>query len=117
MKKNSVGVIGLGYVGLPLAVEFCRAGFQVFGVDDQMVDTRKYICERIDPLGVQFLRNVFRAAHPAKPDFLYDSKAEKCPKVEETARSFGLQERKRINPIERRAAINKRISVQSGNIR
>ena len=33
MKKNSVGVIGLGYVGLPLAVEFCRAGFQVFGVD------------------------------------------------------------------------------------
>ncbi|MFC1932969.1 nucleotide sugar dehydrogenase, partial [Chloroflexota bacterium] len=33
MKKNSVGVIGLGYVGLPLAVEFCRAGFKVFGVD------------------------------------------------------------------------------------
>jgi len=33
VKKNSVSVIGLGYVGLPLAVEFCRSGFQVIGVD------------------------------------------------------------------------------------
>jgi len=28
-----VGVIGLGYVGLPLAVEFAEAGFQVVGID------------------------------------------------------------------------------------
>ncbi|MBI2301405.1 MAG: nucleotide sugar dehydrogenase [Armatimonadetes bacterium] len=28
-----VGVIGLGYVGLPLAVEFARAGFTVTGID------------------------------------------------------------------------------------
>ncbi len=28
-----LGVIGLGYVGLPLAVEFAEAGFQVVGVD------------------------------------------------------------------------------------
>jgi UDP-N-acetyl-D-glucosamine dehydrogenase len=28
-----VGIIGLGYVGLPLAVEFARAGFQVLGYD------------------------------------------------------------------------------------
>jgi len=28
-----VGVVGLGYVGLPLAVEFARAGFQVTGID------------------------------------------------------------------------------------
>jgi len=28
-----VGVIGLGYVGLPLAVEFARAGFSVTGID------------------------------------------------------------------------------------
>jgi UDP-N-acetyl-D-glucosamine dehydrogenase len=28
-----IGVIGLGYVGLPLAVEFCRAGFDVTGFD------------------------------------------------------------------------------------
>jgi UDP-N-acetyl-D-mannosaminuronate dehydrogenase len=28
-----VGVAGLGYVGLPLAVELARAGFQVTGID------------------------------------------------------------------------------------
>src|SRR5437868_8441543 len=30
-----VGVIGLGYVGLPLAVEFAKAGFTVTGIDVQ----------------------------------------------------------------------------------
>src|SRR5690606_14195748 len=33
-----VGVVGLGYVGLPLAVEFARAGFHTVGVD---LDARK----------------------------------------------------------------------------
>jgi len=28
-----IGIIGLGYVGLPLAVEFCKQGFDVYGVD------------------------------------------------------------------------------------
>ena len=28
-----IGIVGLGYVGLPLAVEFARAGFQVVGYD------------------------------------------------------------------------------------
>src|SRR5450755_2380146 len=28
-----VGVVGLGYVGLPLAVEFAKAGFNVVGID------------------------------------------------------------------------------------
>src|SRR3954467_10409444 len=28
-----VGIIGLGYVGLPLAVEFANAGFAVTGID------------------------------------------------------------------------------------
>ncbi|MBV8071622.1 MAG: nucleotide sugar dehydrogenase, partial [Acidobacteriaceae bacterium] len=30
-----VGVVGLGYVGLPLAVEFAQAGFEVIGIDVQ----------------------------------------------------------------------------------
>jgi UDP-N-acetyl-D-glucosamine dehydrogenase len=29
----SVGIVGLGYVGLPLAVEFAKAGFSVTGID------------------------------------------------------------------------------------
>jgi UDP-N-acetyl-D-glucosamine dehydrogenase len=32
-KKARIGVIGLGYVGLPLATEFARAGFDVTGFD------------------------------------------------------------------------------------
>ena len=32
------GMVGLGYVGLPLALEFARCGFQVTGID---VDTAK----------------------------------------------------------------------------
>ena len=37
-RQARLGVIGLGYVGLPLAVEFARAGFSVVGYD---VDKRK----------------------------------------------------------------------------
>ncbi len=32
-RSATVGVVGLGYVGLPLAVAFARAGFRVIGVD------------------------------------------------------------------------------------
>ena len=32
-REARVGVIGLGYVGLPLAVEFARQGFEVTGFD------------------------------------------------------------------------------------
>jgi len=32
-KKAVIGVIGLGYVGLPLAVLFAERGFRVFGID------------------------------------------------------------------------------------
>ena len=37
-RSATVGVIGLGYVGLPLAIEFAKAGLTVVGVD---LDTRK----------------------------------------------------------------------------
>src|SRR5207244_6796302 len=32
-RRARVGIIGLGYVGLPLAVEFAKAGFTVTGID------------------------------------------------------------------------------------
>jgi UDP-N-acetyl-D-glucosamine dehydrogenase len=37
-RQAKVGVIGLGYVGLPLAVELAKVGFDVTGFD---VDARK----------------------------------------------------------------------------
>jgi UDP-N-acetyl-D-glucosamine dehydrogenase len=42
-RQARIGVIGLGYVGLPLVVEFARAGFDVTGFD---VDASK--CEQIN---------------------------------------------------------------------
>lgn len=32
-REAHVGIIGLGYVGLPLVIEFCKAGFNVTGFD------------------------------------------------------------------------------------
>ncbi len=37
-KSAKIGVIGLGYVGLPLAVEFTNAGYEVVGID---IDQKK----------------------------------------------------------------------------
>ena len=36
-KEIKVGVIGLGYVGLPLAVEKAKAGFRTIGFDEQAI--------------------------------------------------------------------------------
>src|SRR3954453_7231468 len=33
-----IGIVGLGYVGLPLAVDFCEAGHEVIGLD---IDARR----------------------------------------------------------------------------
>jgi UDP-N-acetyl-D-glucosamine dehydrogenase len=40
-KRARVGVVGLGYVGLPLAVEFARAGFSVTGIDVNPEKTKR----------------------------------------------------------------------------
>jgi UDP-N-acetyl-D-glucosamine dehydrogenase len=55
-KTARVGVLGLGYVGLPLAVEFAKAGFNVVGIDvqqtkvDQFNSGRSYIKDVKDDL-------------------------------------------------------------------
>src|SRR3981189_2517965 len=53
-KTARIGIIGLGYVGLPLAVEFAKAGFEVTGFD---VDLFK-----VDAInkGQSYLRDVSR---------------------------------------------------------
>ncbi|GAB4442432.1 MAG: UDP-N-acetyl-D-glucosamine 6-dehydrogenase [bacterium] len=38
LKKAALGIVGLGYVGLPLVIEFAKKGFTVFGFD---IDQRK----------------------------------------------------------------------------
>jgi UDP-N-acetyl-D-glucosamine dehydrogenase len=51
-KTAKVGIIGLGYVGLPLAVVFAEAGFEVIGIDP--------IVEKVDKInaGVSYIQDV-----------------------------------------------------------
>ncbi len=50
-KRARVGIIGLGYVGLPLAVTFARKGFRVYGIDidkkriDRLNSGKSYILD------------------------------------------------------------------------
>ena len=37
----SIGIVGLGYVGLPLAMEFAEAGIDVIGVDVDATQGRR----------------------------------------------------------------------------
>ena len=41
MKENiKIAIIGLGYVGLPLAREFCQGGAKVLGFDINMMTAK-----------------------------------------------------------------------------
>ncbi len=59
-RQAAVGVIGLGYVGLPLLIEFCKAGFPVTGLDidknkiNQLSQGRSYI-NHIPDENIRFL--------------------------------------------------------------
>jgi UDP-N-acetyl-D-glucosamine dehydrogenase len=50
-REARVGIVGLGYVGLPLAVEYAKAGFHVTGIDlsaakiDQVNAGRSYVAD------------------------------------------------------------------------
>ncbi len=40
-KNAKIGIVGLGYVGLPLALAFCNSGFKVLGVDIDNLKVKK----------------------------------------------------------------------------
>ena len=39
-KSAKICIIGLGYVGLPLVIEFAKAGFFIYGIDDNLKRVR-----------------------------------------------------------------------------
>ncbi|MEK6583898.1 MAG: nucleotide sugar dehydrogenase [Nitrospirota bacterium] len=53
-KSAKIGIIGMGYVGLPLALEFCKVGFDVTGIDldkkkiDSINNGKSYIEDSTD---------------------------------------------------------------------
>src|SRR5262249_22802995 len=62
----NVGVIGLGYVGLPMCIEFAKAGYNVTGIDKdanriaQLKENRSYILD----VDQTTLRSVSGKLHP-----------------------------------------------------
>ncbi|MGH7149326.1 MAG: NAD(P)-binding domain-containing protein, partial [Planctomycetota bacterium] len=63
-RKARVGVVGLGYVGLPLAAAFAEAGFPVLGID-------------ADPRRVEELRRGRSPTPDVSPDRLASLLAER----------------------------------------
>src|SRR5688572_31868260 len=61
-RRARTGVVGLGYVGLPLAVELAKAGFHTTGIDldhrkiDAIAQRRSYIPD-VPSADVQSLRD------------------------------------------------------------
>jgi UDP-N-acetyl-D-glucosamine dehydrogenase len=70
-KKANVAVIGLGYVGLPLVIEFCRAGFKVtgFDVDEDKINMLKEGKSYIKHIDVSVLTNDFGKKFQPTGDF------------------------------------------------
>jgi len=67
-KKAKFGVVGLGYVGLPLAIEFAKEGFSVIGIDvsrekvDKLNKGENYIIDVNDSdLKLAIEKKLFRA--------------------------------------------------------
>jgi UDP-N-acetyl-D-glucosamine dehydrogenase len=62
-KQAKIGVIGLGYVGLPLAVEFAKRGFRTIGIDldakkiDLLKAGKNYIQDISDELVAEVVKN------------------------------------------------------------
>lgn len=72
-KSAKIAVIGLGYVGLPLVIEFCRAGFNVTGFDIDnkkiaMLEKGKSYIKHID---VSKLTSEFRQSFRSTSDFSF----------------------------------------------
>ncbi|MCK5850711.1 MAG: nucleotide sugar dehydrogenase, partial [Kiritimatiellae bacterium] len=51
-RQSTIGVVGLGYVGLPLLIEFSKAGFPVLGLD---IDDKKVDCLKT---GKSYIRHI-----------------------------------------------------------
>ena len=61
-KKAVVGVVGLGYVGLPLAVEYAKSGYKVIGIDldEKKVKSINSCISYIPDVSTQELREVVK---------------------------------------------------------
>jgi len=59
-EKYKIGIIGLGYVGLPLAVEFASKGYDVLGFDikEKRITALQNHLDETDEITIEELQNV-----------------------------------------------------------
>ena len=71
-KKAKVGVVGLGYVGLPLALTFAQKGFSVFGIDidiDRIKKAQRGESYILDVAGKDIIKFIKKKRFQATSDF------------------------------------------------
>ena len=71
-KRLTIGVVGLGYVGLPLAIEFAKKGFAVTGIEvdkDRLASLKKKISYITDVSTAELRRVIESKALSASCDF------------------------------------------------
>src|SRR4051812_43412929 len=66
-----VGIIGLGYVGLPLSLRFAEAGFKVLGIDIDPCKVARLNCGQsyIEHIGAPAIAAARRAGFEASAEF------------------------------------------------
>ena len=70
-KQSKIGIIGLGYVGLPLAIRFSEEGFKVIGfdIDDSKVDLLNNQKSYISHIEEELIGNMLEQGFMATTDF------------------------------------------------
>ena len=70
-RKSTIGIIGLGYVGLPLAIRFLEEGFRVIGfdVDGKKVQMLNSGESYIKHIGAELIDTAVKNGFKATSDF------------------------------------------------
>lgn len=77
-RKATIGIVGLGYVGIPLAVRFSDVGFRVLGydIDTQRVETLNSSCSPIEHIPNHSISAARANGFEATSDFARISEAD-----------------------------------------
>lgn len=77
-KKAVIGIVGLGYVGLPLALRFCEVGYKVIGldIDPAKIDILARGGSYIEHIDAQRIANVIGLSFEPTSDFAQASRVD-----------------------------------------
>lgn len=77
-KSAVIGIVGLGYVGLPLMLRYCEVGYKVLGfdIDPQKVDALKQGKSYIEHIASSSIQAALQAGFSATTDFTRAAEAD-----------------------------------------